>query len=215
MDLKSYSISPRKRAIALGNRFRPKLQRGLAIDERHSITVRKKFPEWGLKPQEHLFHNLSSLPDCLTLLLCSRRSEVKCLIRCVHDSPPWTQSKGPQRPSSCYRKLICTCTATRNGLQYLAHCLHAYVQLEKLFGRSPLSTVGANRSDVYSSLFSPFRKLLLKREDLSTQKPKKSLLTAAEVTLTYRRTILTRPCSAQVKTLGENREFAGFTFLRG
>src|SRR5437660_1668997 len=102
MDLKSYSISPRKRAIALGNRFRPKLQRGLAIDERHSITVRKKFPEWGLKPQEHLFHNLSSLPDCLTLLLCSRRSEVKCLIRCVHDSPPWTQSKGPQRPSSCY-----------------------------------------------------------------------------------------------------------------
>src|SRR6266550_551866 len=102
MDLKSYSISPRKRAIALGNRFRPKLQRGLAIDERHSITVSKKFPEWGLKPQEHLFHNLSSLPDCLTLLLCSRRSEVKCLIRCVHDSPQWTQSKGPQRPSSCY-----------------------------------------------------------------------------------------------------------------
>src|SRR6266566_9177998 len=88
-----------------------------------------------------------SLVDCLKLLLCSRRSDVKCLIRCVHDSPPWTQSKGPQRPSSCYfcRKLLCT--ATRNGLQYLAHCLHAYVQLEKLFGRSALSTVGANRSD--------------------------------------------------------------------
>src|SRR2546421_6170999 len=41
---------------------------------------------------------------------CLRHSDVNCLmIRCVHDSPPWTQSKGPQRPSSCYfaGKLLC------------------------------------------------------------------------------------------------------------
>ena len=88
----------------------------------------------------------------------------------------------------------------------------SFAQVHKTLHISALSC--KDKSCSYSSLFSPFRELLLKREDLSTQKPKKSLLTA-EVTVTHRRTILTRPCSAQVKTPGENREFAGLTFLRG
>jgi hypothetical protein len=44
-----HCISSCERTIALGNRFRRKLHRGLAIDKRHSVTVSKKFPELEMK----------------------------------------------------------------------------------------------------------------------------------------------------------------------
>src|SRR5882762_4550714 len=57
----------------------------LKIAEAHRKEDVSMFSRHRGSRQERLFHDLSSLPDCSTLFLCSRHSDLKCLIRATLD----------------------------------------------------------------------------------------------------------------------------------